>query len=433
MSNQIVTVTVSQLIAPAPSTLQKTGALISQGATTLTANTYSLLTEYADLAPLLTAANPVVSMVLSMGTVTVTLTNPHGIPTGKTVGGVISGVLPTDYNGTFDVTSTGTDTFTYPLAGSPGAVTQQGSFILESQQELIAMATTFFAQGNTQSIYVLELGAGTAADGVTSLTTYMADPTLRFYSYGLPTGWADESTAITMARNNDALTAKVYFFVRATLSNYANWTGIKSAFVVLQTPTAPITEFDATAPQYVTLNYAPSQTNMVTPTSFSYLVGVTPYVLTGPQQTAVKAAFANSVTTGAEGGISNTIIKWGTTADGRDFTYWYSVDWMQINIALALANEIINGSNTPQNPLYYDQNGINRLQARAQAVVNQGVSYGLVNGNPVVTAIPFSTYTANNPSDYANGIYNGLALTYTPNRGFTSITFALTISDIPTG
>ena len=52
----IVTVQVSQTIAPTPNQLQKTGALISQGGTTLSTRTYSLLTQLADLTPLLAAA-----------------------------------------------------------------------------------------------------------------------------------------------------------------------------------------------------------------------------------------------------------------------------------------------------------------------------------------------------------------------------------------
>ena len=65
------------------------------------------------------------SMVLATGTVTVTTANPHGLPTG-TITGAIYGVTPAAYNGTYTFTRTGTNTFTYPLSGSPGAVTVQG-------------------------------------------------------------------------------------------------------------------------------------------------------------------------------------------------------------------------------------------------------------------------------------------------------------------
>jgi hypothetical protein len=62
MSNAIVQVNVSQTLAAAPNQLQRTGAMISQGGTTLTAGTYGLLTQTADLTPLLPAAQTNISV-----------------------------------------------------------------------------------------------------------------------------------------------------------------------------------------------------------------------------------------------------------------------------------------------------------------------------------------------------------------------------------
>ena len=45
MANNIVQVNVTQTIAPSPSTLQRTGALVTQGGTTLTPGTTQLLTQ----------------------------------------------------------------------------------------------------------------------------------------------------------------------------------------------------------------------------------------------------------------------------------------------------------------------------------------------------------------------------------------------------
>ena len=52
----IVTVNVSLLQAPTPSTLQKTGALISVGGTTESPNSTTLLTELSDLTAILRPA-----------------------------------------------------------------------------------------------------------------------------------------------------------------------------------------------------------------------------------------------------------------------------------------------------------------------------------------------------------------------------------------
>jgi hypothetical protein len=194
-------------------------------------------------------------------------------------------------------------------------------------------------------------------------------------------------------------------------------------------------EFSIAGAMQHLLQYNPSSINKVTPFAFAELSGVTafPTVGNGPTRLLYKQAAVNIIGTGAEGGISNTILLWGTTMDGRDFTYWYSVDWVQINIDLDLSNEIINGSNNPQAPLYYDQPGINRLQARAQQTMNTGVAFGLVLPPVTVTAIPFVTYVTQNPGQYKLGQYNGLAVTYTPQRGFTQITFYVNVTDFPAG
>lgn len=432
----IVNVSVTQQVAPAPSNLQSRGALVSQGATTLGAGNYALLTQLSDLASILSGSVTISSMVASGVapniTVTVTTASAHGIPSGETVSAVIAGVTPAGYNGTRNITSTGTNTFTFALTSNPGSVTVQGTMTLEDVSELVAMATTFFAQGAGQAVYVLELGAADAETGVTDLQAYIADPTLTFYSYLLPRYWDTEPTAWAMADDYASTTSQVYFYVTTTLDTYSNWENKKAVLATIQSPSAPATEFTAASIFQVTLSYNPSASNLAHPLAFSFVYGVTPYTtLTGSQQTALKAAGVNWIGTGAEGGISNTCIFWGTFMDVNPFNYWYSVDWMAINVEIALANAIINGSNNPTNPLYYNQAGINTLQKVAQATANNGIAFGLVLSPAPVEAVSFVTYIAQHPSDYATGTYNGLSLTFVPARGFTSITIYLTASNIP--
>jgi hypothetical protein len=429
MTTQIVTVNVTQTIAPAPSQLQRTGCFVSQGATTLGAGKTALLTQFSDLSSILAGAVSIGAATWSANTVTLTTSAPHGIPSGDTVLGVIVGLSVTALNGTFSVTSTSTNTLTYTVTGSGSVTTTGATFTNEDVQELVAMATTFFAQGSQNAIYVLELGAGTPAQGVTALIAYLASPTIRFYAYLLPNTWAGEATAVTMALNNDSTTAQVYFWVSANLANYSAWTGKKSAVVMVEDVNAPVTECSAAAMLWNALNYNPSDTNKVAPMAFQYVVGVTPFSGNQTVQQTLKTANVNYIGTGAEGGISNTLILWGVTADGRDYTYWYSVDWVQININLSLSNAIINGSNNPINPLYYNQAGINTLQKVAQGTMNSGVAFGLVLPPVTVQAVSFSTYVTNNPSDYSIGKYAGLSVTYTPARGFTQIIFNVNVSD----
>lgn len=433
--NQIVTVQVSQTIAPAPSTLQKTGAFISQGGTTKAANTKTLLTQLADLTAIIAPAATNASITWTTNVATVTTTAPHGLPNNKTMLAVIAGATSAVYNGTFLITVTGTSTFTYPLLTNPGgSASVAGTYQLESAVQLTAMGTTFFAQGSAQAAYVLELGAGSVPDGVAALSTYITANPGFFYSYLVPREWDSVTQYLALLATFESDTAKTYFFTTTTNGNFGSYTAqMKDVLTFIEAPSIPVTEFSAAAPFYVALNYTPSAVNQVTPYAFSFLVGVTPYPTSGNASlfSAWKAAGVNWVGTGAEGGISTAMLLWGTTMDLRDFIYWYSVDWVQINEQLALANEVINGSNNPQAPLYYDQPGINRLQARAQGVMNSGIAFGLVLGPVTVNAIPFATYVAQNPSDFPAGIYNGLSVTYTPKRGFKSITFFVNVTDFP--
>lgn len=216
----------------------------------------------------------------------------------------------------------------------------------------------------------------------------------------------------------------------------------------------PAAEFSIASAFRVALNYKPSATNKVTPFAFSFLYGVTPFPVKGNSAllTTLKNASVNIVDTAAEGGLSNTMLKWGTTQDGKPFTYWYSVDWHQINLHQDLAAAVILGSNNPINPLYYGQTGINTLQGVAATRFNIGVSFGLglfnatqtgldgpalddalnagtYNGYAVVNAVPFITYSQENPDDYALETYSGFLGTYTPQAGFTNIQFNITVSD----
>lgn len=435
MTNQIVTVSISEIVGAAPNTLQRTGAFISQGATTGTTGSLELLTQLSDLTPILAGGKAISTMVWASTVVTVTTTAPHGWTIADVIPVTISGVVPAGYNGVFQATITGTSTFTYPLASSPGSVTTQGVATLEDVTELTAMATTFFGQGSGVSVYVLELGEGTVTEGVAALGTFITANPGEVYRWLVPREWDADSDFLALIAEYEALSAKVKFHVTTTIDTYSAYTALMNNVMAwVEAPSIPSTEFSAAADFYVTLNYNPSPAANVPPNAFAFLFGVTPYPTRGTQAllAALKAAKINYVGTGAEGGISNTIVFWGTMADGHDVLFGYSVDWVQINLQQAIANAIINGSNNPQAPLYYNQPGINTLQAVAQSVMNSGVALGLVLGNPQVTAISFATYVTDNPDDYPAGVYNGLAVTFTPNRGFTSITFFVTVSDIPT-
>lgn len=706
---QIVTVNVTQTIAPTPSKLQKTGVLISQGATITSPGTLSLLTQLADLTPILSGSHALASLSWSGGFVTAAAAAPHGFDIGDEFELTIAGATPTGYNGTYLVTVTSTTAFTYYKASNPGAATVMGAYTEADVAQLTAMATTFFSQGSSVAVYVMELGAGSVEDGVAFLTQYLIDNPGEIYSFLTPREWDGNAAFLSLIASFESTTAKTYFWVTTTVQNHTKYTDLmKDTFTLVEapqqhifqqneitaidydgdsiaisaapavsqsgagsyapadvltatgitgdaptftvvdtqltaatiasagtggtpgavvltgttgtgtkfqiagtidgtgaltalgaitvagaytvnpidlanepvtggslagaelnikmgvktvtvldpgsvetipdnplattvapaggtgatlnvdwqvisqygtvtittttdhgvnvgdmfqlagfTPTGyntyytalpgtagdtlvaylntnpgvatvlgtlvasrteaeglPATEFSLAAPFWNALHYDPSSTNKVAPFAFQYVFGVTPWPQKGNNALlqTLKNNATNYLLTGAEGGISDVAIFWGVTGDDRDFTYWYSVDWMQITSAQNLANVVINGSNNPINPLYYDQNGIDRLQDSVVATLQTAVAVGLANGVPtrakmkapefidalengefdgklVVNAIPFLDYLRDNPNDYQLGRYAGLSVQYIPNRGFISIVFNINVTD----
>ena len=625
MTNPIVTVSVSQQLAPAPSTLQKTGALISQGATITSPGTKSLLTQIADLTPLLKGALSLTGISQTGGLATAVAATAHGLPVDDTILVTIAGANQAAYNGPQLCTITSTTDFTFAVpSGTTSPATGTMVYTPEDVGELVAMATTFFSQGSQQSVYVLELGVGNAADGVAFLTAWIAANPQVFYSYLVPRYWDSDPSFLTMLGQFNSTTAKTYFFTTTTLQNWQNYSALmKCALLMIEAPNTgkwpanvltavaytaawddndltaiawaatnggtvtaatttdhgvlpgnkftisgctpagyngtflalpgtaasalvyalasnpgsetglgklnksafgsataatttnhgvlpgqyftiagcvpngyngtflalagtatdslvyalpadpgsetvlgtlvqsqyasagvPATEFSLAAVFQATLNYAPSSTNKVTPLNFTYLFAVTPFPTNGNAAllTELDAANVNVVATGAQGGISATILMGGNVLDGNPFNYWYSVDWAQINLQRNVTAALINGANDPINPLYYNQPGINRLQQVAVSTMNTGITDGLVlftvrpttlaasdlvdsinsgklAGFTVVNAEPFIVYSTENPNDYAAGAYNGISVEYTPLRGFDSIRINVVVSN----
>ena len=358
------------------------------------------------------------------GQITATTTTAHGVQPGQTV--VFSGSTPSGYNGTF-VALPGTTGSTIIVSQPTTLGVESGLGQLNASIPGTATATTTTAHGVLpgQTFTISGSVAATIPSGYNGTFTALTGTTGSTLVWALPINPGSESVYGT-------LVASYYASAGAAADG----------------------EFTCAAPFYATLAYDPSSSNRVTPTSFKYLFDVTPYPLpgNGPNLVAIKNAATNYVGTGAEGGISTAVLFFGTTKDGNDFTYWYSVDWTQINLDLNIANAVIEGSNDPLNPLYYNQDGINRLQQVAATTMSTGVTDGLVLGTvtqtqltstqftqaldngdfvglAVVNAEPFVAYSQENPSDYSIGKYAGLSVVYTPARGFTQVVVQLNVTN----
>lgn len=426
----IVTVNTTVTRAPTVSQLQQSGAVVSTGGTTLTSGHYQYCGRLSDVTSILAAGKAITSMAWATGTVTVTTAAPiPDLSTGDTFTTTIAGATPAAYNGTFKATVTGASTFIYALASNPGAETVPGTYTSPSSSFVLNAATTFFAQGNSVGMYVLELGAqATTAQAISALGTWLTDngdPQV-FYAYLAPYWWDSEAEDLdALAANYASPSGQTYFFVTTSSSNIATYGPNKSVFALVPSPTAAIGEIQAAQAFYQWLVNKPGPAAQLAPMAFRYGFGVTPWVQMGNAATinTVLSAYGNLILTGAEGGISTATLFKGTTMDGEQSAWWYGVDWFRIQVKQALAAAVINGSNS--NPrLLYNQAGINTLLAVAQNVGNSAVSFGCAL-SVVVDAVPFQDYVTQNPNDYNAGIYKGFSATLVGQNGFLTITFNL--------
>jgi hypothetical protein len=246
----IVTINVLEQQAPLPVTLQQTAAIVSVGATVLTPGTSEFLSQPSSLTPYLKAALALTSLSWSSSVVTATTTTPHGYVTGAVLSLVISGAVPTGYNGTYRVTITGADTFTYALATNPGTETTPGFYQSGYYQRVVAAATTWFAQGNIAGVYVLELGPNSTstpyAGEIAALATYLTNnPNTAytagaqgfFYMYLVPPQWDAQPTYLALVAQYEAPALMTYFVTTTTLSTYANYTAqMKSVLAEIEQP-----------------------------------------------------------------------------------------------------------------------------------------------------------------------------------------------------
>lgn len=461
----IVTLNASVVQAPNPSTLQQTGALVTQGGTNTAPGTSTLVSSLAQLLTMLAAPLAVSSITWSGSVVTVTTAAPHGWTNADVIPVTLAGFVPLAYNGAFTGTVTGASTLTYPLASNPGAETTLGTVALGAVGELHAMATTYFAGNGVVSVNVLDLGEGVTNAGVAALTTYIANVKAtpqQNYSYMVPREWDNNAAFLTLCNNSTATNAFLYFYVTTTVANETVYSvpGYKCVFALVEAQgvAAAGSEFSVASPFGVTLAANPSSTNRVPPLAYAPSFGTTAYPLKGNQ--AVFQGLANAsvgwIGTGQQGGISGNVLEQGLMSDGNFWNFWYSTDWAQINFAQAIANEVINGAASSVNPLYYNQPGIDRLQNRVLATARQGVAAGLGNGQVVgtklaqqvfltnrnnglydgqivINAEPFLPYTRENPNDYGKGKYGGLSCVWIPQLPFLNIFFNLQSTTLISG
>jgi hypothetical protein len=471
--NSIVTVQVNTILGPLPSGFQQSGAILSYGGTSGAPQSTKFLTQFTDLNNL-TPGGTVATAVWSTNIVTVTLGTIH-LPASVTVGSTLlinfTGFTPTTFNGQFLCTVVSSSSVTYPQATTPGTMTTAGQWVMNAASNLNAQVSTFFRQGTAVGVTVLELGFQTnVGTEVSSFETWLNANPATFYAYLTPDYWGTAGnvpTIIPLLQQFAAPNSMQYFFLTLQLTAISLVTNIyKSAVTMIEAPSVALArqaavpgtyaEFTMAGMFYWAISFKATSVTRVAPMCFKYIYGVTPYPTAnnGPTLVSFKTNNVNYIQTGAQGGISNTNVYQGVTEDGNDyFNWWWTIDWVQINVNLNLSNAIINGANNPLAPLYYDQLGINFLEGVLAATMNSASQFGMVNGVIVqtqyiqsdlalqislgtfagqcnVNAVPFLPYSLQNPGDYPKGEYDGLSTLFIPARGFVHILVVVVASNL---
>ena len=431
ITSQIVTINETVVVAPTPSQLQQSGAFISVGGTTLATGTYQFLSGSSVLATLLSTTGNYAELtnmnttffangnvqgvyVLELGVQTTTDDAVSALQTWiqNNPGVFYAYLVPADWDSTKDEVGS----VTVDTAGS--GITSITLTFSAPTSGTTATGTANIQNGEVISVTIVDPGNGYTSPPTISATVNSGAVA--------PTFTAVLASAFNILAGNFASpTGLTYFFGTTTSSTIGNYSQNKSLNLLGDSPLAPSTEFSQASQFYNWLLNNPGPANKLAPMGYRYLYGVTPWTVLG-NSTAIDtilSANGNLIETGSQGGISNSILFMGTMMDGTQAQWWYGIDWFNIQVNQALAAAVINGANSNP-PLEYDQNGINTLLSVANQVAKDAVTYGCAL-SATVTAIPFSTYTTDNPGDYKAGIYKGFTATVVGQNGFLKLIFNL--------
>jgi len=426
---QIVNLNTIVTRASVPSQLQRSGALISLGGTTLATDAYQFCGLLSDLTSILSASGNYQELtnmgetffaqgqsngfyVLELGTAVGVDAQIALLQSWITANPGVFYIFLVPASWDYSQDEVGSVAVT---AGGTGYTSAPTVAFSAPTSGTTATGTAVIQNGKVVSVTITNPGSG-----------YTAAPSVTFTGGGGSGAAATAKLACALdilAANYANPTSKTYFFVTTSQANLPNYAGTKSVLAFVPSPNAVSTEFGAAAFFYQWLVNNPSASNKLAPMAYRYLYGVTPWPQTG-QSAAINAILTgngNIILTGAEGGISNACIFKGLLMDGSQASWWYGVDWFQINAKQNLAAAIINGSNSNP-PLLYDQPGINTLAGVGNNTGSSAVSFGCAL-SVSITSTDFNTYTTQNPNDYQAGIYSGFAATVVGQNGFLTVTF----------
>ena len=148
--------------------------------------------------------------------------------------------------------TTGTYQYCASLSAVQAILSSAGNYA-----ELTNMATTFFAQGSLQGVYVLELGTQTTPQtGIAALQTWITANPKVFYAYDVPADWdtmpAPSAPAVTVTADSTSTLPAGTFYTQIAYSNSSGTIGQLSAVVTSDVSTSDADSLVVTSPSALT-------------------------------------------------------------------------------------------------------------------------------------------------------------------------------------
>lgn len=302
-----------------------------------------------------------------------------------------------------------------------------------SADNLVAFKA-FFDNCTNNGVTVFSAASG--ATGVADFTTWFTANRTAAYFVLVPADWYALDEFATLVGSYKGDTDQVYFFVLIsdfTASGYAtsdwvaNSLGLKSVMGFMQNPEATDERPDAAAFGAAASYGNFSTSNQMTPLRCTFVENQTEYDVSSTLSTLAQTYNLNWIDSSLNtAGFDAQIIANGVFGNGKNFSYWYGIDWCQENLPLALNAALINGANDPSNPLFYNQNGIDRLKSVIVGVLNEALSYSLISDYSV-TATAFSDLS---DSVVASGIYSGFAIKVRVQNEFKKLNIGINFTEL---
>lgn len=302
----------------------------------------------------------------------------------------------------------------------------------EARQQMIATVYGWFGQGNRE-VVIRDIGTNATALNDLDQNCYIA---IAGYE------WSDLSAAntlfATLVNQFNSNLKSCYGVGSIPISLYTNdkvsiLKNIKSLFTIATTLTPENAQVGVGAIGYELSNYAPSTVNKVNSMTYRRLYNAAPledndYI----KNKSLQDQFNTNMLLNPpiDGSGAKSLVYPGILADGNDFTYWFGVDYIRFELISNITNLLIHGNNSKINPIYYNQDGIDRIKALVKQTITRCASYGIIQSNFTVSAIDFADYVTQNPNDYKQEIYGGISIEVSPLKALRRIKFVLQVTDL---